>query len=70
MLRTPEIEVVPVSVEISMRSARYRHGLGIPTVDSIILTTFFSAGCELALGTDGHFEKGAEQALIEVEMLG
>jgi len=70
MLQTPEIEVVPVSVEIAVRSARYRHGLGIPTVDSIILTTFLGAGCELALGTDEHFERAAEKKLIEVEMLG
>jgi len=69
MLQTSEIEVVPVSVEIAVRSAGYQHGLGIPMVDSIILTTFLGAGCELALGTDEHFERAAEQKLIKVEML-
>jgi len=67
--QTPEIEVVPVSAEIATLSARYRYGLGIPTVDSVILATFLSTECELILTTDEHFRRAAEQRLIEVEIL-
>ncbi len=65
----PNVEIVPVSLEIAALSARYRLGLGIPTVDSIILTTFLEAGCNLILTTDSDLEEAQKQGLIEVELL-
>jgi predicted nucleic acid-binding protein len=60
---------VPVSVEIAAAAAGYRHGLGLPTVDSIVLSTFANQGCERMLTTDGHFRIAADQRVIEVEFL-
>jgi predicted nucleic acid-binding protein len=54
----------PVTEEIAERSAGYRYGLGIPTIDSLILATFVSAGCDLVLSSDEHFHKAAEQKII------
>jgi predicted nucleic acid-binding protein len=53
-----------VTEEIAERSAGYRYGLGIPTIDSLILATFVSAECDLVLSSDEHFRKAAEQKII------
>ncbi|MGQ9625370.1 MAG: type II toxin-antitoxin system VapC family toxin [Anaerolineae bacterium] len=65
----PTAEIVPVSLEIAVRSARYRVGLGLPTVDAVILATFLEAGCHLLLTTDQHFQVAGERQIIEVELL-
>ena len=69
MVETDNIEVVPVSVKIASRSARYRHGLGLPTVDSVILATFLERGCERMLSTDNDFRIVDEQKVLPVEFL-
>lgn len=69
MIETDNIEVVPVSVEIAIRSARYRHGMGLPTVDSVILATFLERGCEKMLSTDNDFRIVDEQRVLPVEFL-
>jgi predicted nucleic acid-binding protein len=69
MVETDSIEVVPVSVEIAVRSARYRHGIGLPTVDSVILATFLERGCEKMLSTDNDFRIADEQKVLPVEFL-
>jgi len=69
MVETDSIEVVPVSVEIAARSARYRHGMGLPTVDSVILATFLERGCEKMLSTDDDFRIVNEQKVLPVEFL-
>jgi len=69
MIETDNIEVVPVSVEIAIRSARYRHGMGLPTVDSVILATFLERGCEKMLSTDNDFRIVDEQKVLPVEFL-
>jgi len=63
------IEVVPVSVEIAASSARYRHGMGLPTVDSVILATFLNCQCDKMLTTDNHFHVVNEQTTLPVEFL-
>jgi predicted nucleic acid-binding protein len=61
--------LVEVSAEIAAHSARYRLGLGMSTVDSILLTTFLEQGCEMALTTDSDFQIVAHHKLLPVEIL-
>ena len=65
----PNIIIVSVSERIAELSAGYRYGLGIPTIDSLILTTFIFERCEKVISTDSHFLKANEQNLIEVEFI-
>lgn len=69
LLEADSIEVVPASVDIAASSARYRHGMGLPTVDSVILATFLDRECEKMLSTDSHFRMVDEQQLLPVEFL-
>lgn len=69
MVEADSIEVVPVSVEIAASSARYRHGMGLPTVDSVILATFLNRQCEKLLSTDDDFRIVDEQKVLPVELL-
>jgi predicted nucleic acid-binding protein len=64
------VDLAPVSVEIAQLSARYRHGVGLPTVDSLILATCLDRKCDKLLTTDGDFRIVAEQGIIPVEFLG
>ncbi|MFH1563940.1 MAG: type II toxin-antitoxin system VapC family toxin [Nitrospirota bacterium] len=63
------IYFVPVTVEIAELSAGYRHGLGIPTVDSLLLATFIINKCKKIYTTDSHFKIVQEQKIIEIAML-
>jgi len=65
----PNVELVPVSVKIAEESAKYRHSLGIPTIDSLILTTLMIHGCKEIISTDPHFKKAEEQKLVKVKLL-
>ena len=65
----PNVELVPVSVKIAEESAKYRHSLGIPTIDSLILTTLMLHGCKEIISTDPHFKKAEEQKLVKVKLL-
>lgn len=65
----PNVELIPVSVRISEESAKYKHSLGIPTIDSLILTTFMLYGCKEVISTDKHFKKAEEQKLIKVKLI-
>jgi len=69
MMESDGIDIVPVSVEIAARSARYRHGMGLPTVDSVILATFMEQECEAMLSTDEDFRIVDEQKVLPVEFL-
>lgn len=69
MVETDSIEVIPVSVEVAARAARCRHGMGLPTVDSVILATFLEQGCEKVLSTDEDFRIVDEQKVLPVEFL-
>ena len=69
MVEAHNIQVVPVSVEIAVCSARYRHGMGLPTVDSVILATFLDRRCEKMLSTDNHFRVADEHQVLPVEFL-
>ena len=65
----PNINLIPVSERIAELSAGYRYSLGIPTIDSLILTTFIYEHCDKVISTDKHFLKANEQNIIEVEFL-
>lgn len=69
MVEADSIEIVPVSVEIAVRSTRYRHGMGLPTVDSVILATFLDRQCEKMLSTDDDFRIVDKQQVLPVEFL-
>jgi predicted nucleic acid-binding protein len=60
---------VSVDGEVAERSAGYRYGLGIPTVDSIILATFVQHSCDVILTNDNHFEVAAKQDIIKIKMI-
>ncbi|MFN4179133.1 MAG: type II toxin-antitoxin system VapC family toxin [Armatimonadota bacterium] len=65
----PWLRVVPVSAKIAERSAGYKHGLGLSTVDSIILATAVEEGCDEILTTDRDFITAANQGIIKVHLL-
>ena len=65
----PNIELVPVSIKIAEESAKYRHSLGIPTIDSLILTTLILHGCKEIISTDPHFKKAEEQKLVKIKLI-
>jgi predicted nucleic acid-binding protein len=69
MVEADSIEIVPVSVKIAVRSARYRHGMGLPTVDSVILATFLDRQCEKLLSTDDDFRVADKQQVLPVQFL-
>ena len=69
MVEADGIAIVPVSVRIAARCAQYRHGIGLPTVDSVILSTFLERGCEKMLSTDNDFRIVDEQKVLPAEFL-
>lgn len=69
IVEADSIEVVPVSIEIAASSAQYRHGMGLPTVDSLILATFLAHDCDQMLSSDEDFQIVDEQDLLPVEFL-
>lgn len=60
------ISIVPVSLNIARLSAGYRHGLGLPTIDSIILATFVNRKCKRIYTNDAHFQTVKEKEIVEV----
>jgi len=59
------ISIVPVSLSIAELSAGYRHGLGLPTIDSIILATFVNRKCKSMYTGDSHFQIVKEKKLLK-----
>jgi predicted nucleic acid-binding protein len=69
LTQTAGIHLISVTAEIAARSARYRLGLQLSTVDSIVLTTCLLHRCELFLTTDRDLQIAAQQNIIPVEFL-
>lgn len=63
------ISLLPVSERIAEISASYRFGLGIPTIDSLILTTFIVQKCDKVVSTDADFLIAKKQGIIDVEYI-
>ena len=59
------IAVVPVSLKIAELSAGYRHGLGLSTIDSLILATFIKNKCRKLYTNDSHFRIVKEQHIMD-----
>jgi predicted nucleic acid-binding protein len=68
-IRAAGVRLVAVSAEIARRSAGYRHGLGLPTLDSMILATVVLEGCDELLTTDSHFLIAMTQGIIAVTII-
>jgi len=51
------------------KSAGYRHGLGLSTVDSVILATVVEENCDELLTTDRHFVVAESQGIVKVSLL-
>ncbi len=69
MVEADSIDVVPASIKIAASSAQYRHGMGLPTVDSVILATFLDRQCDKMLSSDADFRVVEEQQVLPVELL-
>lgn len=69
MQRAPNIVLREVSLAIAARSARYRTGMDLATVDSIILATCVIAECQVFLTTDSAFMQDSVRNIIPVELL-
>jgi predicted nucleic acid-binding protein len=65
----PNVSLAPVSRWIAAQSARYRVGMGLSTVDSIIFSTAILEGCTLFVTTDSVFNQESVRNLIPVELL-
>ncbi|MEJ7613956.1 MAG: PIN domain-containing protein [Candidatus Fervidibacter sacchari] len=63
------MHIVPVSISIAEKSAGYRHGLGLSTVDSVILATVVEENCDELLTTDRHFVAADSQGIVKVTLL-
>ncbi len=66
---SPWVRIVPVSIAIAEKSAGYRHGLELSTVDSIILATVVEENCDELLTTDRHFAVAESQDIVKVSLL-
>jgi len=69
LLKASWVRFIPVSVAIAARSAGYRHGLGLSTVDAIILATAVEEGCDEILTTNRHFLVAENQSIIKVNLM-
>lgn len=63
------IELVSVSSDIAVNSARYRVGMQLSTVDSVILSTALLNQCDLLVTSDSDLNQPAIKNLIKVELL-
>lgn len=63
------VSLVPVSRRIAAQSARYRVGMSLSTMDSIIFSTAVLEGCSLFVTTDSVFNQDSVRNLIPVELL-
>lgn len=69
MQATEAIELIPVSSDTAVLSARYRLGMQLSSVDSLILATFLIHGCEKMISSDSDFAIVAQQNILLVELL-
>lgn len=65
----PNIKIEPVTLPIAEKAAGYRHGLGLSTVDAIILATFVLTKCDLFVTSDSDFQIVADRKIISLEIL-
>lgn len=66
LLISPIVEVVDIDLEISKAAARYSAGLGLSSMDSLILAVSVIKRCDLLVTGDPDFDVAAEQKIIKV----
>jgi predicted nucleic acid-binding protein len=69
LIELKNVVITPASADIAARSARLRHGMGLPAIDSLLLATFLHENCELIVSTDNHFRVVAQQHVLPVEII-
>lgn len=65
----PSVEIHSVDPQVAQRAAGLRHGIGLHSLDALILSTFIENGCDLMWTRDHHFEKVQQSNLIRIEFL-
>jgi predicted nucleic acid-binding protein len=65
----PNFEIAALDLETASLSARYRRGMNLATVDSLIFATALRRNCELLLTMDSVFAQASVESLIAVELL-
>ncbi|MBI4531978.1 MAG: type II toxin-antitoxin system VapC family toxin [Candidatus Latescibacteria bacterium] len=63
------ISTPPITAAIAERAAGLRHGLGMHTSDSLILSTCLTVGCRRLYTGDSGFDNAHKQGIIEVIQL-
>jgi len=66
---TSGFEFIPLSADIATLSARYRVGMRLSTIDSIILSSALSTGCDLLVTSDSDLDQASVKNLIKVQLL-
>jgi len=69
LIKLASVMIEPVTLEAASMGAAYRHGMGMATVDAIILATVVQCGCDLVLSKDQDFLLPAEQGVIKLILL-
>jgi predicted nucleic acid-binding protein len=49
------VNFLPVTLDIAKKASHIAYGTGIPSVDSLILSTLLEAGCKEIYSKDSHF---------------
>ncbi|MFZ6008696.1 MAG: PIN domain-containing protein [Nitrospirota bacterium] len=57
------VEIVSVSLSIAKKAARISHTFGIPSLDSLILSSLVEVGCKRIYSTDPHFDQFKEKSI-------
>lgn len=62
------IEVVPLTAKIALRASHIAHGIGIPGLDALILSSLLEAECREIYTKDPHFELYQKKEVIIVNL--
>ena len=66
---TKGFELIPLSVPIAIFSTRYRVGMRLSTIDSLILGTAIFTQCDLLVTSDADLDQVAVKNLIKLQLL-
>jgi predicted nucleic acid-binding protein len=62
------VEVIPVNSSIARKAANINHTFGIPSLDSLIISSLVEAGCKKIYSADPHFEQFKEKNIKIVKL--
>lgn len=63
------IEVIPLTAKIALRAGHIAHGIGIPGLDALILSSLLEAECREIYTKDPHFELYQKKEVIIVNLI-